>query len=105
MKHTDLTSKSCASPRLEVPGNVKLFIPEKVCSKMIHFAIENDRLVYVHFTGGCEGNLKAVSTLVTGMNVDDILDKLSGITCGNKDTSCADQLCSALRNAREDSED
>ncbi len=103
MKNLDLTAKSLTAPRLGAPDNVQLFIPEKVCSKMIHFAIENDRLVYVRFTGGCDGNLKGVCSLVTGMKVDDILEKLEGITCGNKDTSCPDQLCSALRSARDNS--
>jgi len=89
----------------DVRGNVEIFIPEKVCSKMIHFAVENDRLAFVRFTGGCDGNLKALSALVTGMRIEDILDKLSGITCGGKGTSCAAQLCVALREKRDGNRD
>ncbi|EGB14444.1 hypothetical protein DND132_1232 [Pseudodesulfovibrio mercurii] len=89
----------------EAPGDTEVFIPENVCAKMIRFAVDDGRLAYVRFTGGCDGNLKALSTLVTGMRVEDILEKLSGITCGRKDTSCAAQLCAALRGAVEDSED
>ncbi|MBG0791287.1 MAG: TIGR03905 family TSCPD domain-containing protein [Desulfovibrionaceae bacterium] len=85
----------------EAAEDTEIFIPENVCAKMIRFAVENGRLTYVRFTGGCDGNLKALSTLVTGMRVEDILEKLSDITCGRKDTSCAAQLCVALRQAED----
>ncbi|MDD3310785.1 TIGR03905 family TSCPD domain-containing protein [Pseudodesulfovibrio sp.] len=99
MKSLQLTPTPCAAPRVEVPEDAEIFVPENVCAKMIRFAVENGRLVYVRFTGGCDGNLKALSALVTGMRVEDVLAKLGDITCGGKGTSCAAQLCAALRNA------
>ena len=54
---------------------------------------------HVEFTGGCNGNLKAVSKLVDGCTVEQIEEKLRGNTCGMKDTSCADQLAIAVRQA------
>lgn len=102
MKSFPLPAEPIAPFRAEAPGDTQIFIPENVCSKMIRFAVENGRLAYVRFTGGCDGNLKALSALVTGMRVEDILEKLGGITCGRKNTSCAAQLCAALRNARDD---
>ncbi|SMF35228.1 TIGR03905 family TSCPD domain-containing protein [Desulfovibrio gilichinskyi] len=77
-------------------ADVETFIPQGVCSTMINFAVEDGKLVYVDFTGGCPGNLKAISALITDMPVQEIVGKLKGITCGNKSTSCADQLCKAL---------
>ncbi|QJB58439.1 TIGR03905 family TSCPD domain-containing protein [Pseudodesulfovibrio sp. zrk46] len=79
------------------PGDAEIFVPEKVCAKMIRYAVEDDKVVYLDFVGGCDGNLKAISKLVTGMAIPDVIDKLSGITCGKKTTSCADQLCEALK--------
>jgi len=55
----------------------------------------------VSFTGGCNGNLKAIPALVNGLTVDEIEKKLSGITCGFKQTSCGDQLAKACREAYE----
>ncbi len=77
-------------------ADVETFIPKGVCSTMIKFAVEDDKLVFVEFTGGCPGNLKAISSLITDMPVQEIVGKLKGITCGKKSTSCADQLCKAL---------
>ncbi|MCM1132546.1 MAG: TIGR03905 family TSCPD domain-containing protein [Ruminococcus flavefaciens] len=72
-----------------------------VCSKTISFHIEGNVITNVHFTGGCNGNLKAVSKLVDGMTVEQIEAKLKGNTCGMRTTSCADQLCMAVREAYE----
>lgn len=80
-----------------VPGNAEVFTPEKVCPKKIQYVVEDHKLAHLSFVGGCEGNLKAMATLLEGMDIDDVVEKLSGITCGNKPTSCADQLCKALR--------
>jgi uncharacterized protein (TIGR03905 family) len=57
----------------------------------------------VQFTGGCNGNLKAISKLVDGMTVEQIEDKLLGNTCGRRPTSCADQLAKAVRRAYDQS--
>lgn len=69
------------------------------CSKKIEFDIEGNVITNVSFLGGCNGNLKAVSKLVDGMTVEQIEAKLKGNTCGPRDTSCADQLCVAVRKA------
>ena len=67
-----------------------------VCSRNIHFNIENDVIQSVHFEGGCEGSLVGISQLVTGMNAKDAAQRLKGIGCGRKGTSCPDQLSKAL---------
>ena len=66
------------------------------CSQLIQFEVENNMIQSVSFTGGCNGNLKGISALVSGMNVDDAISKLKGIKCGFKQTSCPDQLALAL---------
>lgn len=66
------------------------------CSQLIQFEVENNMIQSVSFTGGCNGNLKGISALVSGMNVDDAISKLKGIKCGLKNTSCPDQLAHAL---------
>lgn len=73
--------------------------PKMVCSRRITFDLEGDVVRNVSFEGGCNGNLKAVSKLVDGMTVEQIEAKLKGNTCGMRPTSCADQLCIALRKA------
>ncbi len=72
-----------------------------VCSQVIDFDIDGDVITNVSFTGGCNGNLKAVSKLVDGFTVEQIESKLKGNTCGRRDTSCADQLALAVRAAYE----
>ncbi len=67
-----------------------------VCSKNIRFEVENNILKNVVFMGGCSGNLKAISILVEGMEVDKVIKLLSGVKCGFRETSCADQLTKAL---------
>ncbi len=70
------------------------------CSTQIDFDIDGDVITNIVFTGGCNGNLKAISKLVDGMSVDEIEGKLLGNTCGFKNTSCADQLAKAVRAAK-----
>ena len=70
-----------------------------VCASEIKFDIDNDTVTNISFTGGCNGNLKAISKLCDGMKVDEIESKLKGNTCGFKNTSCADQLAIAVRKA------
>ena len=69
------------------------------CSRMILLDMEGDVVKDVEFIGGCNGNLKAISTLVKGMKYEDIKEKLEGITCGFKNTSCSDQLVKAVAEA------
>ncbi len=71
------------------------------CSTQIKLNIDGDVVTDVSFTGGCNGNLKAIPALVNGLTVDEIEKKLSGITCGFKQTSCGDQLAKACREAYE----
>lgn len=70
-----------------------------VCSREIHFDIEDGVLHNVEFTGGCNGNLKAISKLVEGMECDKVVSVLKGNTCGMNSTSCADQLARAITEA------
>lgn len=70
------------------------------CSSMIDIEVENDTIQSVAFTGGCNGNLQGISALVKGMKIDDAIEKLSGIKCGFKDTSCPDQLARALKSLK-----
>lgn len=67
------------------------------CSSQIDVEVENGIVKDVHFTGGCNGNLQGISSLVKGMKEDDVIARLEGIRCGGKPTSCPDQLCKALR--------
>ncbi len=67
-----------------------------VCPVKLEFELDNNVVRNVRFTGGCNGNLKALSALVDGMSVEQVREKLLGITCGFKSTSCSDQLARAL---------
>lgn len=73
--------------------------PKGVCSRRITFDIKNNVIQNVHFLGGCDGNLQGLSKLIEGMDPTDVIKKLSGIKCGNKNTSCPDQLATALKQA------
>ena len=66
------------------------------CSQMIYFDIEDGKVKNVEFVGGCNGNLKGIGQLVEGMDVDTVISRLEGTTCGMKPTSCPDQLATAL---------
>ena len=67
------------------------------CSQLIDVTVDdNDVIQQVYFVGGCNGNLQGICRLVTGQKVDDVINRLDGIRCGTKSTSCPDQLCRAL---------
>ena len=68
-----------------------------VCSRSIDVEIENDVITSVSFHGGCAGNTQGVAALIRGMRVQEAIDRLAGIRCGFKSTSCPDQLALALR--------
>ena len=70
-----------------------------VCAQLIHFDLDGDIVKNVQFLGGCNGNLQGIGKLVEGMKVDDVIERLQGIRCGNKATSCPDQLAWALKQA------
>lgn len=73
-----------------------------VCATDIEFELDGDKVKNVRFNGGCNGNLKAVSSLVEGLSVKEIEKKLSGIKCGMRSTSCSDQLALAIVKAYKD---
>ena len=75
--------------------------PRNVCPVEINFNLDGDVVSDISFTGGCNGNTKAVAKLVTGRPVDDVVELLAGNDCGGRGTSCADQLTLALRQAQE----
>ena len=70
------------------------------CSQMIYFDLEDGKVKNFQFMGGCNGNLKGIGQLVEGMDVDDVIARLEGTTCGMKRTSCPDQLAKALKEAK-----
>ncbi len=68
-----------------------------VCSRSIDIEVEDNIVKGVSFVGGCNGNLKGIGALVSGMNIDDVIDRLENIKCGIKNTSCPAQLANALK--------
>ena len=74
---------------------------EMVCSQRISFDLDDNVVSNIAFTGGCNGNLKAISKLVDGWTVEKIEQYLLGNLCGSRPTSCADQLAKAVRKAYE----
>ena len=70
------------------------------CSQYINFEIEDGKLKNVQYLGGCNGNLKGISSLVEGMDIDEVIARLEGTTCGAKNTSGPDQLATALKEAK-----
>ena len=77
------------------------FSPKGVCARRLEFELDGDIVKNVQFMGGCNGNLKALAALTEGMTVDQVCERLKGITCGLKNTSCSDQLAQALAKAQE----
>ena len=77
------------------------YVTEGVCARKIEIEIdENDRVTSVRFLGGCAGNTQGVAALAVGLTVDEIIQRLGGIRCGFKPTSCPDQLATALKQYR-----
>ena len=73
------------------------YTPKGICAVDINFEVEDDIVKNVVFTGGCDGNHKGLNALVKGMSVDEAIERLSGITCGPRSTSCPDQFAQALK--------
>ena len=69
------------------------------CSREILFEIEDGKVKNVQYIGGCNGNLKGIGALIEGMDAQEAITRLEGITCGPKATSCPDQLATALKQA------
>ena len=70
--------------------------PNGVCSRNIKLMIDDNKLIDIEVIGGCDGNLKGIRSLIKGMELDTIKEKLSGIKCGYKNTSCPDQIARAI---------
>ena len=71
-----------------------------VCSREISFEVNDNKLTNVQFFGGCSGNTQGLSRLIEGMDVDEAIQRLDGIHCGPRPTSCPDQLARALKQSR-----
>ena len=73
------------------------YTPVGVCAKAIDITVEGGVIKHISFTRGCDGNLKGVARLSEGKKIEEVIATLEGITCGNKATSCPDQLAQALK--------
>ena len=71
------------------------------CSQAVRFELEDNQVKHVEFLGGCHGNLQGIAKLVEGMDADEVVKRLRGISCGMKKTSCPDQLADAILAAKE----
>lgn len=73
------------------------FTPRGVCSRRMLIEVEDGIVRDLQVIGGCNGNLQGISALVKGMKIEDVIEKLDGLRCGGKSTSCPDQLAQALK--------
>ena len=78
---------------------VYTYRPKGVCSQMMKIELEDGVIKEVQVLGGCNGNLQGISALVRGMRAEDAIERMKGIRCGFKKTSCPDQLAVALEEA------
>lgn len=73
-----------------------VYKPTGVCSTEMTFEIEDDIIQSLVVKNGCNGNLKGIASLLKGQNINDVIARLDGITCGKRPTSCPDQIAKAL---------
>ena len=73
------------------------YVPSGVCSTLIEFDVEDNKIHNLVVTNGCNGNLKGISKLVENRDIDEVINLLDGIKCGFKNTSCPDQIAKALK--------
>lgn len=78
-----------------------VYKPRGVCSTKIDFDVKEGKVVNIKFTNGCSGNTQGVACLAEGMDVDEVISRLDGISCGGRPTSCPDQLARALKAYKE----
>jgi uncharacterized protein (TIGR03905 family) len=78
--------------------------PRGVCPTELEFDLEGDRVTNIRYHGGCNGGLKTIASLIDGWTVDQIAEKLEGVTCGPKSTSCSNELVRELKKALADQE-
>lgn len=72
------------------------YTPTGVCSRQIEFEVEDGIVKNLKVIGGCNGNLQGIAKLVEGMKLEEVIEKLKGIDCAGKGTSCPDQIAKAL---------
>lgn len=77
--------------------NTIVYKTKGTCSRSIEIDIDGETIENVRFIGGCDGNTHGIASLVRGMNVNEVIERLEGIKCGFKSTSCPDQLARALK--------
>ena len=75
------------------------YIPRGVCAREIRVEMEGRVVKRAEFVGGCDGNHKGLTSLIAGMDYEDVKARLSGIHCGSRETSCPDQLVKAIEAA------
>lgn len=80
------------------------YYPKGTCSREIHVELDGDRIANIEVIGGCNGNLKGVAALLKGMNAQEAIARIRGITCGPKTTSCPDQISYAIEQALAEAE-
>ncbi|MBQ0065285.1 MAG: TIGR03905 family TSCPD domain-containing protein [Firmicutes bacterium] len=73
------------------------YIPKGVCSRVLQFEVEDGKILNFEAVGGCSGNLRGISRLLKGRDIDEVIETLEGTTCGMKPTSCPDQIAQALK--------
>lgn len=76
--------------------------PEGVCSKLFRIDIEDNKVNNVVAIGGCSGNLQGINALMKGLTIDEVIQRLDGIKCGYKSTSCPDQIAQALKEYKDE---
>ena len=77
------------------------YIPNNVCANKIEFEITDSVVNNISINRGCSGNTKGIAQLCKGRNIDEVIEKLSGIECGSRGTSCPDQIARALMEYKE----
>ncbi len=77
------------------------FRPRGVCSQLMEIETEGGKIVSAKVTGGCSGNSQGLCSLLRGMDVNEAIERLEGIKCGFKPTSCPDQMARALKQMRD----
>jgi uncharacterized protein (TIGR03905 family) len=76
------------------------YTPRGVCSRKFHINVENGIIQSLQVEGGCNGNLQGLSALLKGMDVEEAIKRMEGISCGGRPTSCPDQIAQALKESR-----
>lgn len=86
-----------SAKRMIIDLSKLIFKTKGTCSRTIEITLEDDIVKEVHFIGGCDGNAAGISLLVKGMKASEVIEKLEGVRCGYKLTSCPDQLAKGLK--------